>query len=183
MLMAKSSKRPKKRVSTPVKRARSKTRGPIFTTEMGAGMVTAEDVAATFQHSTGTDIYVRLSVEVLRRWNYRCAITGEPFAPADPPHPFLEVTAIRSREAGGPLHVSNFFPLSKEAARAWKNGQIIVGDDFRMWGAFATIGSEILGRLVPLGHLTVPRRKDHRPALRHFRWYRNWILRSPRKTT
>ncbi|HTN64361.1 MAG TPA: hypothetical protein VL147_22855 [Devosia sp.] len=70
---------------------------------------------------------------VLTAYRYRCAVTGQRFAPAiGLLHPDLDVVAIRPRSAGGPLEVSNYLPMIPMAARAFVAGQFLIADDYRL---------------------------------------------------
>lgn len=79
------------------------------------------------------DVYDAIYRLVLTAYNYRCALTGEQFAPdVGLVHPHLEVVAIRPRDAGGPLAIDNYIALEEHAARVFRLGHFVVEDDYRV---------------------------------------------------
>ena len=82
---------------------------------------------------TSMEAYESLYRLVLTAYGYRCALTGEQFAP-EPGllHSRLEVVAIRPREHGGPLQISNYLPIVWSLARAFSDGAIFAEDDYRI---------------------------------------------------
>jgi hypothetical protein len=86
-----------------------------------------------FAAGASLDVYEAVYRLVMTAYGYRCALTGEQFAPdIGLVHPHLEVVAIRPREAGGPLAIDNYLALEEHAARAFRFGLFIVEDDYRV---------------------------------------------------
>lgn len=86
-----------------------------------------------FATGASLDVYEAVYRLVMTAYGYRCALTGEQFAPdIGLVHPHLEVVAIRPREAGGPLAIDNYLALEEHAARAFRFGHFVVEDDYRV---------------------------------------------------
>jgi hypothetical protein len=139
-------------------------------------MVSAEEAAATFSHAVTPETYLAVYNEVLDRWQSTCAITGRRFRSKRRPHPHLEVVAIRPLDLGGPLHASNFLPLTSAAARAFQLGHIVIDDSFGMWAGLARIDPELLESVVPLGKLVLPDDSADWPDVAQVRWHRIQVL-------
>ena len=92
----------------------------------------AAEAAVQLRDAPSLAVYLAIHDQVLRTWDYRCAVTGRQFEPGPRPHPHLRVVAIQPRERGGPLHVKNYLPMVETAERAWLTGGISVapGSDF-----------------------------------------------------
>jgi len=70
---------------------------------------------------------------VLTAYGYRCALTGERFLPEGGLiHPHLEAVAIRPRDSGGPLAITNYLAVEEHAGRAFRAGHIVIADDYRI---------------------------------------------------
>lgn len=102
------------------------------------------------------ETYVAVRDQVLRNWDYRCAITGQRDEPRRGQRPALDVVAIRPREVGGPLHVRNFLPLIPLAARAWERGDISAGPGFDIIAVQNRLDPELLERMAMSGRLVLP---------------------------
>lgn len=144
--------------------------------------VSAEEAAAAFAHAVTPETYLAVHDEVLRRWDFTCAMTGRRMLSGTRPHPDLEIVAIRPLELGGPLHASNFLPLVPAAALALRAGHIVIDDDFGLWAGLARIDPELVDSVVPLGRLILPERFEERPDLDHIRWHRARALGVPAET-
>jgi hypothetical protein len=138
--------------------------------------VSAEEASAAFDAGDATDTLKLFESQVLRVWNYTCAVTGQRYSPGPTPHPELTVTFIQPLSEEGLLHVSNVLPLVPGAARALMDQRIIIGNDFEVWAGLSWIGSDILGRIVPLGRLWLPDDQGYWPARRFLEWHRRRAL-------
>ena len=171
--------KPRKTTKRTSSKSSRKQLGPKAKTKFSASietpLVSAEDVTATFKSTVTLETYPALELEVLRRWNYRCAITGKSFRSRRVPHPYLLVTAIRPREAGGPLHASNFLPLVVEARRAFESGLLVISDDFEIWTGMGRIAS-FVEAVVSLEFLHLPDNPDFWPDRAQLKWHRDLIL-------
>lgn len=84
-----------------------------------------------------------LQAVVLLTYRYRCALTGAQFEkPAMHLHRDLDVVAIQPREQGGPLAITNYLPMLHSLVRPFRDGLIIIGDDYRI----STPHPDLLGR-------------------------------------
>lgn len=120
--------------------------------------------------------YLAIHDQVLARWGFRCALTGEWFGPADRrPHPALEIVAIRPRKAGGPLHTRNFLPLGADAAYALREGALTLADDFAVLVNTARLDPALLPRLLP--RLLLPEDETQWPDRDLIRFHRHEIAR------
>jgi predicted restriction endonuclease len=174
--MAGKPRKPAKRTGSKSARRAAKTRAkPRFSTEIKTPLVSAEDVTATFKSNVTLETYPLIELEVLRRWNYRCAITGKSFRSRRVPHPDLFVTAIRPRENGGPLHASNFLPLTQDARRAFESGLLIIADDFEIWTGLGRIAS-LIEAVISLEKLHLPANEADWPDLAQIKWHRDQML-------
>jgi len=115
---------------------------------------------------------------VLTAYGYRCALTGEQFYPeAGLLHPHLVVEAIRPREAGGPLQVDNYMALEEHAARAFRRGEVVIADDYRIVVPNReAISRAVLVRLNADGRLLVPAEELLRPSPAHLAFHRRSVL-------
>lgn len=118
----------------------------------------AEEAAAAFQHDGRALLaaYEAVYDKVLQNWDYCCAFTGEQFAPARRPHPHLHVVAIRPREAGGPVHVRNYLPMTATAKSAWTSGHLTLAPDLSFVVNKRRIDPEFDEQLRPIGRLLPP---------------------------
>lgn len=138
-----------------------------------------DEFGGDFKTEVGLDIYQAVFRLVLSAYGYRCALTGEQFAP-DPSliHPHLEVIAIRPREAGGPLQVNNFLALEEHAARAFVAGQILIGNDYQVIPDFTVLDRAVATRLHPGGKLLIPAERLFWPDPQYLNYHRARILRN-----
>ena len=129
-----------------------------------------------FAATAPLDVYAAVYRLVMSAYNYRCALTGEQFA-ADfgLVHPHLEVVAIRPREADGPLSIDNYLALEEHAAWAFRAGQFVVEDDYRV---VTTPGAGLDRAIRPhvSGRLLVPDEPLFRPNPAHLAFHRQMIL-------
>lgn len=111
---------------------------------------------------------------VLSVYGYRCALTGERFIPdAGLLHPHLVVEAIRPREAGGPLEIGNYIALEEHAARAFRQGQIVIEDDYGIVVPRPeVVDRALLVRLNADRRLLVPLEVLFRPSAAHLAYHR-----------
>ncbi|WP_417309385.1 hypothetical protein [Devosia sp.] len=129
-----------------------------------------EDAVA---HSDGgLSAYTTLHDEVLRRWDYRCAITELSFAREGRPHPNLRIVAIRPREWGGPLDPANYLPLVPLAEQAWRNGVISLTDSFEIVTVLSQLGDDLREALPQSRCLLLPEDSAFWPAVEHVSFHR-----------
>lgn len=122
------------------------------------------------------DVYEAVYRLVMSAYGYRCAFTGEQFArDLGVLHPHLEVVAIRPRQAGGPLAISNYLALEEHAARAFTAGRFLVGDDYRVNLPDPSALDPAI-RPHPGGYLLVPEDPLFRPDPAHLAFHRRMIL-------
>lgn len=129
----------------------------------------AAEAPARLYDNPSLETYLAIHDQVLRIWDYRCAVTGQQFAPGARPHPQLRVVAIRPRELGGPLHVRNYLPMVESAERAWQTGAISVTS----FGAFIVmldrLDDEV--RRSMRKKLVVPGNQTERPDKDELAWH------------
>ena len=115
---------------------------------------------------------------VLSAYSYRCALTGEQFAAeAVLLHPHLAVEAIRPRDLGGPLEINNSLVLEEHAARAFRQGQILIEDDYRIVVPRPeALDRAVLLRLNADGQLLVPAEALFQPSPAHLAFHRLRVL-------
>lgn len=115
---------------------------------------------------------------VLTAYNYRCALTGEQFAAeAGLLHPHLAVEAIRPRDMGGPLQINNYLVLEEHAARTFRQGQILIDDDYRIVVPNPdALDRAVLVRLNVSGRLLVPAEGLFQPSPAHLAFHRLRVL-------
>jgi len=122
------------------------------------------------------DAYLAVRAEVLRRWNYCCAITDTQFAEGLAPE--LRLVPIRPREMGGPLHASNYLPMVELAERAWLTGGISATDDLEIVAVMDRLDPDLLAAMPPNGRLVVPADAALRPDIGHLAYHRSYIFGS-----
>lgn len=146
--------------------------------DTGAPLLGAEEAGARFEAGAAdrTEIYRRVYADVLRRWDYHCPFTGRAFEPVDGPHPELEIVAIRARDAGGPLHVDNYLPMSPAVAAAWRAGHLTLGPDLAFWVDKQQIDPELDERLRPIGRLLEPLVAGGGPDQRYLAFHRQHVF-------
>jgi hypothetical protein len=131
-----------------------------------------------FEAGSSLDTYQAVFRLVLSAYDYRCARTGEQFAPDfGLIHPHLEVIAIRPREAGGPLQINNYLALEEHAARAFGAGLFLVEDDYTVVVPNPdALPRALAARLHPGGKLLVPNEPLFRPSPAHLAFHRRAAL-------
>lgn len=122
------------------------------------------------------DRYVRLHDEVLQRYDYRCAVTGQGFAPAGRPHPDLRIVAMRPRDMGGPLEADNFLPMVPAAEAAWRQGDFSISADYTFIVVLGRIAPQLLAALSDSGRVHLPEDPLHWPDRHHLAYHRSRIL-------
>lgn len=131
---------------------------------------------AAFRPETGLSVYTGLHDEVLRRWDYRCAITELSFARGGRPHPNLRIVAIRPREWGGPLDPSNYLPLVPLAEQAWRNGTISLTDSFEIVCVLSQLSDDLREALPQSRCLLLPDDPAFWPAEEHVSFHRQHVF-------
>lgn len=140
------------------------------------GVVGLGEAATPFElDRTGTSTYVAIFHQVRQRWGHRCAFTGEAF-PSPSIDSGLEVVAIHPREAGGPLHVDNFLPMTLRVAEAWRNGTLSLGPELDFLVTLSGLDPELLAALNRTGRLAPPEGGGPGPDPRHLAWHREHVL-------
>lgn len=117
-----------------------------------------------------------ISRQVLERWNYRCAVTGERFPGATGTHDELEVVAIRPLALGGPLHVRNCLPMVTAAADAWRRGYLGVTHKLELIVVERHVDVDLLERMRPSRTLLVPDGADLGPDPEHLAYHRQHVF-------
>lgn len=120
------------------------------------------------------DAYLAVRAEVLRRWNYCCAITDMQFAAGEAPE--LRLVPIRPREMGGPLHASNYLPMVELAERAWLTGGLSVTEDLEFVAVMDRLDPDLLEAMPPDGKLVVPNDPALRPDAEHLAYHRTYVF-------
>ncbi len=144
------------------------------------GVVGLGEAATPFERDrTGASTYVAIFHQVRQRWGYRCAFTGEAF-PSTSIDSGLEVVAIHAREAGGPLHVDNYLPMSATVARAWREGRLSLGPGLDFLVTLNGLDPDLLERLDRSGRLLPPVDGSAGPDQRHLAWHRDHVLGTDR---
>lgn len=137
------------------------------------------DFAAPYEpHPEGPtpETYVAIHDQVLRGWDFRCAITGERHPSAGRPHPVLDVVAIRPRAEGGPLHGRNFMPMIALARDAWNAGRITVTPDYDFVAVQNRLEPELLERMRRDGKLLLPADRHYWPDPTHLAYHRTVVF-------
>jgi len=145
-------------------------------TEAAADSAVAEAAAAFEGGRRSPETYLAVHDEVLRRWNYRCAVTGRQFSAGARPHPHLDLVEIRPRRLGGPLHAANYLPMVSFAAEGWRKGGISVGQHFDLLAVLDRLAPELLEAMRPEGRLLVPEDPTLWPAAEHLAFHRAYIF-------
>lgn len=122
------------------------------------------------------DAYLAVRAEVLRRWNYCCAVTDMQFARGEAPE--LRLVPIRPREMGGPLHASNYLPMVEMAEHAWLTGGIAVTDDLEFVAVMDRLDPDLLSAMPPNGKLIVPSDPALRPDAEYLAYHRTYVFGS-----
>jgi hypothetical protein len=122
------------------------------------------------------DSYESLQRLVLTSYGYRCALTGESFAPVSGLlHPRLDVVAIRPRIHGGPLSIANYLPMVGELVDAFEHGTILVEDDYRIVVPNADL-LDPAHRIRLRSALHVPAEHLFRPGAAYLAYHRRFVL-------
>lgn len=120
--------------------------------------------------------YLTIRDQVLAAWDYRCAVTGQRYAPQGKAACELEVIPIRPREMGGPLHVRNCLPLTPKAADAWRRGWIAAGPGLQMLAVLDRLEPDLLEQMRPEGQLLVPANAALVPDAEHLAFHREHVF-------
>jgi len=105
--------------------------------------------------------------QVLEAYGWRCAVTGESFAPGPIVHPALHLAFLRPRRQGGPIHVRNLVPMIRSAHTAWTAGTISATPDHRLVAVMPDLDLELFDRIEKLGMLQLPRDERYWPDPAH----------------
>lgn len=124
----------------------------------------------------GLDRLTAISRQVMERWDYRCAITGERHPGATGMHDELGIVAIRPLALGGPLHVRNCLPMVKAAADAWLRGTISATQNLEIIVVERHVDVDLLERMRPSRTLLVPGDADLGPDPAHLAYHRQHIF-------
>ncbi len=138
-----------------------------------------ESAAAVFD--TDLDRLPVINQQVLQRWDYRCAVTGERFPAAAGVHDELEVVAIRPLALGGPLHVRNCLPMVSAAANAWLRGDIGVTHGLEIIVVERHVDVALLERMRPSRMLLVPGDAELGPDPEHLAYHRQHVFGAGRR--
>lgn len=131
----------------------------------------ASEAPARIYDSPSLETYLAIHDQVLRAWDYRCAITGQQFQPGTRPHPHLRVVAIRPRELGGPLHVKNYLPMVEKAEHAWLTGGIAVTHLGEFVAILDRLDDKLLEAMPLSGKLVMPRDHANWPDSELLAWH------------
>ncbi|HLV83509.1 MAG TPA: hypothetical protein VKY62_07005 [Devosia sp.] len=139
-----------------------------------------EERQTGFAAAAPLEAYEAIYRLVLSAYSYRCALTGEQFLPdIGLLHPHLTVEAIRPRDVGGPLQINNYIALEEHAARAFRRGQILIEDDYRIVVPSPdALDYAVLVRLNASGRLLVPAEGLFQPSAAHLAFRRLSVLGS-----
>lgn len=151
----------------------------ILKTGMPAGeaLVGAAEANASFQvERAPVDAYLAIRAEVLRRWNYCCAVTDMQFAQGEAPE--LRLVPIRPREMGGPLHAGNYLPMIELAERAWLTGGLSVTEDLEFVAVMDRLDANLLEAMPADGKLIVPAEPALQPDAEHLAYHRTYVFGS-----
>lgn len=102
--------------------------------------------------------FVDIYSQILSSYDHRCLVTGERVSAGDSP-----VVAIRSREADGDLHVTNYVVLCSDAAYAFTHGHIGITPGYRLLVDHGRISEALLPRLQPDISQYLPKNQRYRP--------------------
>ena len=136
-----------------------------------------EEAPTGFESGAPLDTYEALYRLVLTAYGYCCAITGTQYEPAvGTLHPVLEVVAIQPREAGGRLQINNYLPLETAAARAFRAGQVLIDDDYRIIADMSVMDAALAARLRPDSYLLLPAEPLFWPSHAMLAYHRQHLL-------
>ncbi|WDR04834.1 hypothetical protein PSQ90_10990 [Devosia rhodophyticola] len=140
----------------------------------------AQEAGAWFEQAPELGTHLAIYQQVLVAYGFRCALTGAAFEPiSQGVHGDLAVVAIRPRELGGPLHVSNFLSLSNAAASAFARGHWLIGDDYSVVTDRDVMAPAFAEKLDADGKLFLPKDRLYHPDRVQLAWHRTRILGRP----
>jgi hypothetical protein len=119
--------------------------------------------------------YATIESQVLERWRFTCAVTGERYD-AKVPATRLFVVPIRPRPRGGPLHARNYLPMVEPAARAWTLGHISAGPQLDFLAVLDQLDAGLLERMRREGKLLVPGGVEFGPDPDHLAYHRTHVF-------
>lgn len=128
------------------------------------------DVGTAYSPLRPVDDFPNVRTEVLRRWEYRCAVTETQFATSDASA--LRVVPIRPRERGGQLVAENYLPMVELAERAWRSGAISVSDALEFVAVMDRLDADLLEAMPQNGKLVLPPAPEHAPSRESLAWHR-----------
>jgi hypothetical protein len=137
----------------------------------GSDLTGASEAPARIYDAPSLETYLAIHDQVLRAWDYRCAITGQQFKPGARPHPHLRVVAIRPRELGGPLHVKNYMPMMERAEHAWLTGGIGVTHLGEFVAILDRLDHKLLEAMPLSGKLVMPGDEANWPDSELLAWH------------
>lgn len=137
-----------------------------------AASVEAAEAAASFASAPTEATYTAIRDQVLRVWHHRCAFSGT----AEGPDSILNIVAIRPRDRGGPLHVSNYIPMVPGLEGAWRRGHFSVGEDYRILGDLYRLAPEVQDSMVALFKMLLPDDPKDYPDATLLDWHRNKVF-------
>lgn len=142
------------------------------------GLVSAAESEPGYVPESNSGHYASVYQQVLRAWDYRCALTGQRFGSVPGLHPELEVVAIQPLIAGGPMHVRNFIPVVANLAQEWMNGAVAVGANGDLLVAFSRLPPALAGLLLHSPGFGSPRDVRYRPDPELLAWHKAHVLGS-----
>lgn len=142
--------------------------GTAVTTAVGVD----EGVVPFLARPKPLDSYLEIRSEVLRRWEYRCAVTDVQFAPGEAPE--LRLVPIRPRERGGPLEVGNYLPMVEIAEHAWQAGFLSVTDALDFVMVIDRLDPDMFAAMSP--RLLLPDDPSLGPDPAHLAYHRNYVF-------
>lgn len=140
------------------------------------GLVTAAEADTDYAPVGGTLTYSSVYKQVLRAWDFRCALSGQRFGSVPGLHPELEVVAIKPLVAGGPMHVRNFIPVAASLAQEWMNGTIAVGSNGELLVVFNRLRKELVGLIAQSAGLGSPIDARYAPDPELLTWHKAHVL-------
>lgn len=128
-----------------------------------------------FQHASGrfppSETLLALSDAVKRNQKNMCALTGQSAASRGQDSESLVIVPVQPVDAGGPVHVQNMLALSPDAADAFTQFHLSVGQNLQIVVDLSRINPELLERLNPLGRLRVSKTISEQPAIEYLSWH------------
>jgi hypothetical protein len=142
------------------------------------GLVTAEEGESRYAGAGKSRVYSSIYTQVLRAWDYRCALTGQRFGSVPGLHTGLEVVAIKPLIAGGPMHVRNFIPIAANLSQEWMKGAIAVGGNGELLVAFARLPQSLIGLIAQSNGFGSPVDSRYTPDPELLAWHKAYVLGS-----